>query len=146
MTNHANASKSKSPSSTTVPDPGSGSNSNSNSESETPNEIANSTTSDGDGGKRARPRSNTLGITAEEAQALKQQLPVVVWSVVGGIAMMWYLNLLPLAWSLLMASAELVLFVASTGGGYYAWTLVQNLFVERELLVSEVRTYGWLVG
>jgi hypothetical protein len=31
-----------------------------------------------------------------------------------------------------------VLFVTSTFGGYYAWTFVQNLFVERELLVGEI--------
>ena len=49
-----------------------------------------------------------------------------------------YMSLVPLVWSLVIAAARLVLFVASTFGGYYAWTLVQDLFVERELLVGEI--------
>ena len=48
------------------------------------------------------------------------------------------MSLVPLVWSLVIAAARLVLFVASTFGGYYAWTLVQDLFVERELLVGEI--------
>eukprot|EP00750_Incisomonas_marina_P024664 INCI5138.2.p1 GENE.INCI5138.2~~INCI5138.2.p1 ORF type:complete len:1626 (+),score=319.45 INCI5138.2:225-5102(+) len=79
---------------------------------------------------------NAAGVLAETAA--KHSLPVVVWSTVVLVLLLWYISLVPVVWSLLIAAAQLVLFVLSTIGGYYLWTLVQNLFVERELLVNEI--------
>lgn len=89
----------------------------------------------------ASDRSNSspesaAGVLAETAA--KHPLPVVVWSTVVFVLLLWYISLVPVVWSLFLAAAQLVLFVLSTIGGYYIWTLVQNLFVERELLVNEI--------
>ena len=70
--------------------------------------------------------------------ASNHPLPVVVWSVVVGLGLLWYISLVPILWSLCLAVFRLVLFILATGGGYYVWTLVQNLFVERALLVNEI--------
>ena len=76
--------------------------------------------------------------SAFDHEELKRRLPVVVWSSVAVVAFIWYLETLPFVWSLVIAAAQLVLFILATIGGYYGWTRVQNLFVERELLVNEI--------
>lgn len=71
-------------------------------------------------------------------QQQKMRLPIRFWSAVAIILTVGYIRLLPLVLSLILAAGQLVLFICATFGGYYGWTLVQNLFVERDHLVNEI--------
>ena len=64
--------------------------------------------------------SRSVARRSRPGGAAKHQLPVLVWSGIVGFAFLWYMSLVPLVWSLVIAAARLVLFVASTFGGYYA--------------------------